>query len=212
MVALVVSFISLSISAFGFLFLRWYIKRETSASRLLADYQAAVDQMTATIHSTTDRDMMLVEERIKTLKKFLEDADRRIAVFVKEMDRSREGQAIYSSLGRGIRAALDSRPPQPGQPSLFASDLPDSGEEAESSDGAAGGKKRSGKGHDSNVQDESGERDEISLPSSLPSAKSKLKAQIAEMSARSVPRQEIASKLGISVAEVDLALNLLNRG
>jgi len=200
MTAIVLSAIALSVGAFGFLFLLRYVRRQTSASRLLAEYREEVARLIATIDSATDRDTMLVEERIKVLQKFLEDADRRIAVYVKEVQRSRDGQQMYSSLGRGIRAALDSRPPSPGQPSLFAQDLPVDVGEAVSTEAAA------------EAKTESGEADGMKLPSSLPTEKSRLKARIAEMSARSVPRQEIASKLGISIAEVDLALNLLNRG
>ena len=200
MTAIVLSAIALSVGAFGFLFLLRYVRRQTSASRLLAEYREEVARLIATIDSATDRDTMLVEERIKVLRKFLEDADRRIAVYVKEVQRSRDGQQMYSSLGRGIRAALDSRPPSPGQPSLFAQDLPVDVGEAVSTEAAA------------EAKTESGEADGMKLPSSLPTEKSRLKARIAEMSARSVPRQEIASKLGISIAEVDLALNLLNRG
>ena len=41
--------------------------------------------------------------------------------------------------------------------------------------------------------------------------KPKLKMQIAELAAQGVPAQKIASRLKLSIAEVDLALNLLHR-
>jgi DNA-binding NarL/FixJ family response regulator len=44
-----------------------------------------------------------------------------------------------------------------------------------------------------------------------PAAKPTLKVQIAEMTAQGFSPQKIASKLHLSLAEVDLALNLLNR-
>jgi len=210
MVPFVIAVLSLSVSAFGFLYLLRYVKRQTSAARLLADYREEVDSMVAEIDNITHRDEMLVEARIKELRKLLEDTDRRIAVYVKEVQRSRAGEAMYASLGRGIRAALESKPPQQSQPLLF------NGEPADDGKAASGdGKKQKGKGRAVKTGEAEGlnaeeEADEQVL--AMPPAQSKIKVRIAEMSARDVPRHEIASKLGISIAEVDLALNLLNRG
>jgi DNA-binding NarL/FixJ family response regulator len=44
-----------------------------------------------------------------------------------------------------------------------------------------------------------------------PPAKPKIKVQIAELSAQGLSPSEIASRLELSIAEVDLALNLLHR-
>jgi DNA-binding NarL/FixJ family response regulator len=49
------------------------------------------------------------------------------------------------------------------------------------------------------------------VPGQNVSSKRRLKVRIAEMSARGLSPQEIASRLNLSLTEVDLALNLLQR-
>ncbi|MCL2192757.1 MAG: hypothetical protein FWB78_05105 [Treponema sp.] len=209
----ILSGLSLCVSVLSFFFFRWYIKRKTAATQLLADYRDEVGRLIAEIDTATDRDSLLVEERIKILRKMLEDTDRRIATYVRELQRSRDGEAMYTSLGRGIRSALDSRPTPKGaellQPQEAASLPPQ--EEAEpivevvhlsETNETTETTVESDDRHDDEVRQE---------PLTLPFEKSRIKVRIAEMSARGIPTQEIASKLGISIAEVDLALSLLNR-
>jgi DNA-binding NarL/FixJ family response regulator len=110
---LVLSAASLILCGLFFFYFRWYIKRRTAAEELLAEYRAEVYRLIAEIDSATDRDALLVEERIRTLKALLEDTDKRIAVYVRELERSRAGEALYTRLGRGIRSALE---PQAASP------------------------------------------------------------------------------------------------
>ena len=219
MIPVVFSVISLCVSVFCVFFFRWYIKRQTAATRLLADYKDEVDRLIAEIDIATDRDSQLVEDRIKILRKLLEDTDRRIATYIRELQRSRQGEAMYASLGRGIRAALDSRPLVQEQPLLPQAEA-DLVQEAVSGEVAEPqGETAVSEPIAATALEDTGAQEEVpppmvlptSLPKALPSKKSKLKAQIAEMAARDIPPQEIASKLGISLAEVDFALNLLNR-
>ena len=194
MIPLILSLISFCLCVFFFFFFRRYIQQKTSARELLADYRSEVHNLIADIDTATDRDSLLVEERIKTLKQLLEDTDRRISVYMRELQRSRNGEMMYASLGRGIRVALDSASPQeaPVTQELFPPDAL--------------------------APQERKEEQEIKIAavdSRLPigrkrKQKTKLKTQIAEMSAKGLGPQEIASRLGLSLAEVDLALNLLN--
>jgi hypothetical protein len=201
MIPLIVSVTSLCLCVFGFLFFRRYIEKKTSARELLADYRTETYRLIAEIDAAADRDSLLVEERIKTLKKLLDDTDRRIAVYMRELQRSRAGEALYTSLGRGIRAALDSRPlleepspqetipPQEALPIESSSPL----ETAPPLEAVplVGARKNS-------------------IAKRKPK-KTKIKAQIAEMSAKGLSPPEIASRLNLSLAEVDLALSLLNQ-
>jgi hypothetical protein len=195
----VISIISLCLCVFSFFFFRRYIARKTAARELLADYRAEVYRLIAEIDAAADRDSLLVEERIKTLRKLLDDTDRRISVYMRELQRSRHGEAMYASLGRGIRAALDSRTPQlelippettPPEPTptptppVEAPPPPETPPQ-ETDENAASGKRKP--------------------------KKAKLKVQIAELSAQGLPPSQIASRLNLSLAEVDLALNLLHR-
>jgi len=211
-VAIVFSVISLCVSVLSFFFFRWYIRRETAVTKQLEVYRKEVDALIATIDTVTDRDSLLVEERVKILKKLLEDTDKRIAVYLRELQRNRSGEALYDSLGRGIRAALDSRPHSKEQPSLFPAEpasphgaVPQ-GTMIVAETGAATANEAS---HAAVAS--ASKRQKNKVKRTQASAGKSTKVQIAEMSANGTPPQEIASSLGISIAEVDLALNLMNR-
>jgi len=189
----ILSAASLCIAVFSFFFCRWYIARKTAARELLADYRAEVYRLIAEIDAAADRDSLLVEERIKTLKKLIDDTDRRISVYMRELQRSRNGEAMYANLGRGIRAALDSRQPQleliPQEPPAQeqkAETPPPAPQETPPQEPPASSKKRGAK-------------------------KPKVKIQIAAMAAQGLPPEKIASRLKLSITEVELALNLLHR-
>ena len=197
--SIVISIISLCICISGFFFFRWYVARKTAAGSLLSEYRAEVYRLIAEIDAATDRDSLLVEERIKTLKGILDDTDRRIAVYMRELQRSRSAEEIYASLGRGIRAALDSRPAA-GEPAPEPPAEDSAAEKGSRPVPAASGGKTSVK-----------KRRPPPARNGQASAKPKIKVQIAEMSAQGFSPPEIASRLELSIAEVDLALNLLNR-
>jgi len=194
----VISVISLCLCVLSFIFFRWYIERKTAARELLADYRAEVYRLIAEIDAAADRDSLLVEERIKTLKKLLDDTDRRISVYMRELQRSRHGEAMYSSLGRGIRAALDSKPLQ---------EKTTEEEEREKREETKKDTETIPQGPSTSPQ----ETDESVASRKRKPKKAKLKVQIAELSAQGLSPVEIASRLKLSLAEVDLALNLLHR-
>jgi hypothetical protein len=207
----VLSAASLCIVVFSFFFFRWYIARKTAARELLADYRAEVYRLIAEIDAAADRDSLLVEERIKTLKKLIDDTDRRIGVYMRELQRSRNGEAMYASLGRGIRAALDSRTPQldlipPETPP------PPPPEERTRTGERVDEQMRHGAGQEKAAAADKSEGPPQDSPSRRRGAKKpKVKMQIAELAAQGIPPQKIASRLKLSIAEVELALNLLHR-
>lgn len=197
---LTLSVFGLALCVLFFFYFRWYIKRNTAAEQLLAAYRTEVYRLIAEIDAATDRDSLLVEERIKTLKNLLEDTDKRIAVYVRELERSRSGEAMYANLGRGIRAALNSPLPPPALESGTEDSRP-SPPYTDVSRVKTGGRKRA-PGPSVGVPE---------LPGQQPAAKPRLKAQIAVLAAEGLDPGEIASRLRVSLSEVDLALNLLIR-
>jgi hypothetical protein len=191
--AYIASAASLVLCCFFFWYFRRYVKRRTGAGELLAEYRAEVRHLIAEIDAATDRDTLLVEERIGTLKKLLEDTDKRIAVYVRELDRSRSGEALYASLGRGIRAALgpevraaQTEPAPLESPPAPPHETP-SGATAPQRQAAKAGKKRR-RAAPRPAEDE---------------AKPPLKLQIADLAARGLSPDEIASRLDLSLSEVD---------
>ena len=240
-ITLAVSIISLSLCVSGFFFLRWYISQRTDAGRLLEEYRDEVYRLISEIDAATDRDSRLVEERIKNIRVLLEDTDKRISVYTRELQRSRNSEAIYKNLGRGIRAALDSIPLASSEPALPSEPVSPSesvspaepASPAESASPAepvspaepASPKKKPAEVNELPFTDEEKgggqtrsakkqkkrKKANTQAPAARPE-KPGIKMQIAQMAIQGLSPSEIASKLGISSAEVDLALQLINIG
>jgi len=201
-ISLFISIFCLAFCLIFFFYVKWYIKRKISATELLAEYRAEVYRLNADINAVTDRDLMLVEDRIKKLKEILEDTDKRIKVYVQELDRSRTGEALYTSLGRGIRAALKTpsetppespyeSPSRPEHAPALSTQMP----------------KLTLVRQESAPAPVSPSASSPSVPK--PPSKRQIRAQIDEMVKEGVSPSDIASGLGISIAEVDLAMNLM---
>ena len=185
----IILIISISFCVLIFFYFKWYIKRRTSASELLSEYRTEVYRLIAEIDAATDRDSMLVEDRIKKLKVILDDTDKRISVYTRELDRSRTGEALYTSLGRGIRAALKT-PAEipPPQPKLKSVPVP----------------------NESKTPAPPPAETQPSAPLKN-SSKRLIRVQIETLVSEGLSPSEIASRLGISIAEVELAMNLMGR-
>jgi hypothetical protein len=100
--ALILSAGSLILSGFTFVFFLNYLKRRTGRDRilseLLADLRVEAAKIEREINAVTDRDISLVEDRVKTLRALLEDTDRRIAVYVREFERRRSQEETFAVL------------------------------------------------------------------------------------------------------------------
>jgi len=198
----IILIICLSFNFLIFFYFKWYIKHRTSAAGVLKEYRAEVNNCInevnnciVEINAVTDRNLMLVEDKIKEIKEILEDTDRRISVYVKELEKSRTGESVYTSLGRGIRAALKTET-QPtnapllsvARPSIEADVPPPPAAEV--------------------VQNRSSPPSGENLAAQKPISKRQIRAHIDLLVNEGLPREEIASRLDISIAEVDLAMNL----
>ncbi|MDR0473052.1 MAG: hypothetical protein LBH43_05230 [Treponema sp.] len=195
--ALALAAVSVILCFLFFLYFRWYIKKRISIVVLLADYWTEVDRLIAEIDAAADRDERLVEDRIKTLRQILEETDKRISVYLRDLERSRSGTALYTSLGRGPRAVYGqtetAEPKSAGQQATAPTQAAQIAEpviqKAEPTD---------------KIDDESGKASRAEKP--------ELRVLINEMAARGMTMDQIASELKISLSEVDLALNLVRRG
>ena len=231
----IVSIFCFALCLVMFFYLKWYIKKRTSFAAGLEDRHEEVLKLIAEIDRITDRDSQLVEERIKRLKEILEEADSRIALYVKEFEKRQTGETIYSSLGRGIRAALDTVPavisapaalPAPAAGSAPAAriEIQDTIEltEAASSQRSIELDAYRAAGKASQKNQAQGPRENLQQPLNFQSApapespsaavqkisKKQIRTHIDILSGEGRSAEEIASLLGISIAEVNLALNL----
>jgi hypothetical protein len=182
-ITVIVLVICVSFFCFIFFYFKWYIKRRTTATELLSEYRSEVYRLITEIDSVTDRNLQLVEDRINKLKSLSEETDKRIAVYGRELEKSRTGEALYTSLGRGIRAALNTQP-SPPPPSAAAGTL----------------KQSSAASIESSQQN-----------APKPHSKKQIRSLIETMIKEGQSPAQIASHLDISRAEVELAMTLLNR-
>jgi len=209
--------LSLFISIFCFVFcllfffyIKWFIKHKVRDiyDAELSVYKSEVYRLNAEINAITDRDSMLVEDRIKKLKEILEDTDKRVKVYVQELERSRTGEALYTSLGKGIRAAINTPveiPPASGN-------APDAGAQTPRFTLVRQEKAPSVPSPSSVSASAPSSAASPSSVSSEPkqSSKRQIRNQIEELVKENLSPQEIASRLRISIAEVELAMSLMN--
>jgi hypothetical protein len=183
-----------------FFYIKWYIKRKVSASELLDAHRSEVYRLTAEINAITDRDSILVEERIKKLKEILEDTDKRVKVYVQELERSRTGEALYTSLGKGIRAAL--KTPADSPPS--SDRAPEFGAQSPKLTLVRQEKTPSAPPYSPSPSAASAQHEP------KPYSKWQIRGQIEELVKENLSVQEIASRLKISITEVEIAMSMMN--
>jgi hypothetical protein len=189
---------TLVLCAFFFVYFYLYIRRRTSRGSILAGYREEVNRLIAEIDHATDRDARLVEERITALRKILEDADRRIALLSRDMERRRSGTELYTALGSRQPAAGAPVPPGPAQPPAGTA----AGEEPAAAGAfavpgeAAAGKPALGASPAAPVGDFQ------TRP---------LTERVAELSRQGISAEFIAARLGLSLSEVELALAVYRR-
>ncbi|MDR0669250.1 MAG: hypothetical protein LBF95_04135 [Treponema sp.] len=106
----VFSLFTLVLCATFFVYAHLYIRRRTSRESVLAACRDEVDHLIAEIDHATDRDTQLVEERIAALRKILDDADRRIALMSRDMEKRRSATELYTALGTRLPSAPPSQP------------------------------------------------------------------------------------------------------
>ena len=99
------AYFTLLLSASAFLiciisifYFRSYLRRRTSQERILAEMREEVNSILRSINETTDRDISLIEEREKKLKSLLEEIDKRLGVYVRELERQRGAEKTQAAL------------------------------------------------------------------------------------------------------------------
>ncbi|MDR2483843.1 MAG: hypothetical protein LBD55_00430 [Treponema sp.] len=196
------------------MYFRAYLRRRTGPEQLLAEFREEVYKLIAEIDAATDKDALLVEERIKTLRSILEDVDKRIGVHIREMDRRRFQEEAYAELGRK-RSIIGSFPATVPQKTLKAFDLFSGSPQKPIQEALAVSEKTPGvEGNVASALDTPrttednmrvGPRIVVSQrqiePKPLPLAE-----QVAELSKAGLSPDLIARRLGVSISEVEVAI------
>jgi hypothetical protein len=225
---LLLSALALIISVFSFFYHRAYIKTRTSQERILAEMREEVNGILKSINETTDRDISLIEEREKTLRNLLEEIEKRLKVYVRELEVRRGAENAYRELGKNryrfpqdslresdLRSKSDSQ-----RESVLRSESepprePDSRDEAEPrgvkqnrpSREAAPQIKPAFPVPEFEIKAESAPDKPAENPPPVPPVGEQIFSLV--KAGFSVP--SIASRLGISIAEVEFAAALLER-
>jgi hypothetical protein len=174
------SLASLLFCFFAFLYLRAYIRRSLSQEESVNAARDEVNRIIRRIEEVTDQDISLIEDREKTLKALLEEADKRIRVYAKELEKGRNAQKAYQDLGNSLRNGLGKIPRESGQPVFSPS------------------------GEQEAARPSAGQMDEKAAPGNM-------NEQIRNLALAGFSPPLIASRLGIGIAEVELAMALLER-
>jgi hypothetical protein len=109
-VPLILAAASLMVSGFSFLFCFAYLKRRTGREYILGELNDEVERLVRDVNEITNRDTLLVEDRVKTLKALLDDIDRRIALLAGEVSRRHTQEEVYIELGKLRNPAVDLEP------------------------------------------------------------------------------------------------------
>lgn len=190
-----------------FFYLKWYVKKRTSASGL-DDRHTEIIKLIADIDRITDRDSQLVEDRINKLRTIMEETDKRIAVYLKELEKSKTSEAIYKSLGQGIRAALETAPAD-DETQGFPQDTIKLSSASRTVRQENPIQSEPSRQSFSQVMEASLEEEPAQQDNPLPPpSRQQIRTYIDLLISEGLSAQEIASRLGISIAEVNLAMNL----
>jgi hypothetical protein len=179
---------------------------------MLGEIQDEVNSLLLRIDEITERDISLLEDREKSLRALLDDADRRLKVYTREMDRRANSEKAYQDLGlkagRPVRAA---EPVPPQTTETIPEGVPEPAPVAELP---------------AKLPAEIPTKFPAESPTKFPAesphftqAEKQIKAdprpigeQVRELSLAGFSASLIASKLGISISEAELAVALLERG
>jgi hypothetical protein len=177
---------------FFFFFFNRSIRRRTGPDHILAEIRDEVGRLIADIEKSTDDSLTLLEDRVGAVKALLEDVDKRLGLYTRELDKKRLQEKAYAELGRNrLRSA---EPPAPrSAPELFVPP----GEEGPPP----------GEGPGQAAADPRFTLAAKEIPPKAPS----LPEQAAELARAGFSSNLIASRLGISISEVELAVAIAER-
>jgi hypothetical protein len=174
------------ISVFSFLYFRRLVKKRTSEETILANFRAEVNALVGEIEISTDRNLTLLGEESKRLRKLLDESDKKFAFYSRDKAERNMERTLLAGLSKQA-AASNTAPDVPelfvtGAPLPTPSPAPDTRAEP----------------------DNTAAEEEAAAPVPLEEA-------ILRLAESGMDSASIAAELGISVTEADLAISLHER-
>ncbi len=97
--AIIVSLVVLIIVIFALANIFGKLKK-LQKSNLIDQLKNEIDELILEFNLTTDRNINILEEKVSTLTRLINDADKRIKILGKELERKKSESLVYDQLGR----------------------------------------------------------------------------------------------------------------
>jgi len=222
---LLLSSLALVICIIFYIFFKSYIKRRTSREwiiqeGILTEIREEVNALLKSLDETTDRDITLITEREKNLRALLAEVDKRFKVYVRELEKRPVAQAAYEELlaSSPAKAANNGTYLDLGKLrySLKSKEAAAVNVAANATDSAAVSAAAAGPAAVAFVpafeppQTPEPKKAESGTDAKAASAPS-VSSQVHSMLKEGFPKPAIASRLGLSIAEVEFTAALLER-
>jgi len=103
---------------FALLYLKSFVQRRTGADHILGLLQEEVRQLEADIDEKTEQNLQLLEEKINAMREICAEAERRIAVYGRELEKREKETQAMAALGQRSsyhvrKPVRENKPPQP---------------------------------------------------------------------------------------------------
>ena len=187
-ISIIISVSSLFLCILFFIYCKSYIKRKIKAETIVTEYREELQKLLTEIEQKTDRDALLIEDRIKIHNGILEDVDKRISLNIREVDKRRVHEEAYIELGRS-QNPMD-------LPSSVAVQKPPKAHEQESAQ----------------IQEPAPTENKspriVISPQQIVPKPPPIAEQVAELAKAGLSSRLIARRLGVSISEVELAIGI----
>ena len=98
---------------FVFLYLKAFVRRRTSPDYILELLQEEIIQLEADIDEKTEQNLLLLEEKIRSLREICNEAERRIAVYNRELEKQdNEKKALTALTNKPLVETLQVKTPK----------------------------------------------------------------------------------------------------
>jgi hypothetical protein len=101
---------------FMFGFFNRKIEKRLESGNLLENVRREIQGIILELNKTTDRNIGLIEERVASLKEFIESADKRIMLINREAEKHELSTQVYNMLRKKSRLPTEDQPQGEGVP------------------------------------------------------------------------------------------------
>ncbi|MDC7231948.1 MAG: hypothetical protein PQJ58_01855 [Spirochaetales bacterium] len=187
MTALIAGILILLMAA-GFIYLKLKVDKVVSGEEWIRKIRDEIDQLILEMNQTAERNVALLENRVKVLQGLLDEADKKLQILQKESEKSDLSRQVYSHLKKQTAVPVYSEPESPVNESVDEISL---------------------KSEDTSF---SASADPASAARVAEDDNRPLKDRVMDLYEQGFAAEIISQRLGASISEVDLIINLRTGG